>query len=356
METDGFELYTDGDTLYDNMLASIAGARDHVLLESYIFADDEIGRRFATALVAAAARGVVVRMHIDAAGSLFWHSRQLAKWLRRSGIQLRWFHRWDWRRPWRYNRRNHRKLLVIDAQCAYIGGFNIHRENSRRIYGEQCWRDTHIKMVGPLAREAMQLFGLFWMGRKRHPATHSTSNDDLLLSNYTRGARRWLNGTFTSMLSHARHTIFITTPYFVPQLRIQRQIADAAARGVDVRLLVPFRGDVRLAQWAARAVYAALLARGVRIYEYRPRLLHAKSIVVDGEHATVGTANMDFRSFFINYELNLFSRNPRLCHDLEKIFLDDLNHSEEIHSDRWSKRPWTHKLLELIGWMARRWL
>jgi cardiolipin synthase len=356
LETDSFQLFTDGDTLYDDMLAAIAGARDHVLLESYIFADDEIGRRFATALAAATARGVVVRMHLDAAGSLFWHSRRLAKWLRQAGIQLRWFHRWDWRHPWRYNRRNHRKLLVIDAQCAYVGGFNIHRENSRRIYGEQCWRDTHIKLTGPLAGEAMQLFGRFWMGHKRRVATQSLGAGDLLLSNYTRGARRMLNGTFTSMLSHARHTIYITTPYFVPQLRIQRQIGDAAARGVDVRLLVPFKGDVPPAQWAARAAYAALLDRGVRIYEYQPRVLHAKSIVVDGGYATVGTANIDYRSFFLNYELNLFSRNPLLCHDLDRVFIDDLAHSEEIHGERWSKRPWTDKLLELAGWMARRWL
>jgi cardiolipin synthase len=356
LETDSFELFTDGDTLYKAMLASIASARDHVLLESYIFADDEIGRRFAAALAAAASRGAVVRVHLDAAGSLFWRSHRLAKRLRRAGVQLRWFHRWDWRHPWRYNRRNHRKLLVIDAYCAYVGGFNIHRENSRRLYGEQCWRDTHVRLVGPLAREAMQLFGEFWMGRKRHPATHRLGDGDLLLSNYTHGARRLLNGTFGNMLSHARHTIFITTPYFVPQLRIQRQVADAAARGVDVRLLVPFKSDVRLAQWAARAAYATLLASGVRIYEYQPRLLHAKTIIVDAGHATVGTANIDYRSFFLNYELNLFTRNPHLCHELEKVFLADLAHSEEIHGEQWSKRSWTDKLLELVGWMARRWL
>jgi cardiolipin synthase len=356
LETDSFELFTDGDTLYDDMLASIVSARDHVLLESYIFADDEIGRRFAAALAAATSRGVVVRLHLDAAGSLFWHSRRLTKQLRRAGVQLRWFHRWDWRHPWRYNRRNHRKLLVIDAHCAYVGGFNIHRENSRRLYGEHCWRDTHVKLVGPLAGEAMQLFGQFWIGRKRRAVTRSLGAGDLLLSNYTRGARRLLNGSFSSMLTHAKSTIFITTPYFVPQLRIRRQIVDAAARGVDVRLLVPFKSDVRLAQWAARAVYAALLARGVRIYEYQPRLLHAKSMVVDSSYATVGTANIDYRSFFLNYELNLFSRNPRLCHDLQNVFLADLAHSKEIHAERWSKRPWIDKLAELIGWMARRWL
>lgn len=356
LTTGNYQLFTDGDALYNAMLASIGSARDHVLLESYIFAYDEIGRRFVDALIAKARSGVIVRLHLDAAGSLFWQSRQLARRLRHTGVQLRWFHRWDWRHPWRYNRRNHRKLLVIDGCCAYIGGFNIHRENSRTVYGRQHWRDTHVRLEGDLAGEAMQLFGRFWMGRKRPAVHYARSDDDLLLSNYARGARRLLNGTFANMLSHARHTVFITTPYFVPERRIQRQIADAAARGVDVRLLVPDKSDVPLAQWAARAAYDGLLASGVRVYEYQPRQLHAKTIVVDATSATVGTANIDYRSFLLNYELNLFSHNAHLCSELERQFHDDLEQSEEIRAEYWSRRPWIDKLLELVGWMARRWL
>ncbi|MGW8309786.1 MAG: phospholipase D-like domain-containing protein [Thiogranum sp.] len=357
METTySFELFTEGDVLYEAMLASIGEARNHVLLESYIFADDEVGHRFADALVAAAGRGVIVRLHLDAAGSLFWHTRRLSKRLRHGGLRLRWFHRWDWHHPWRYNRRNHRKLLVIDGDTAYVGGFNIHRESSRIHYGERRWRDTHIRMRGPLARDAMDLFGRFWIGRKRPIIAHPLHANHILLTNYSLGARRLLNGTFASILSHARRTIFLTTPYFVPQRNIQRQIADAAARGVDVRLLVPLKSDVPLAQWAARAAYSGLLASGVRIYEYQPRVLHAKSIVVDGDHATVGTANIDYRSFFLNYELNLFTRDTRLCRELEKVFRQDLALSAAIHGEHWSHRPWTQKFLELIGWLARRWL
>jgi len=356
LENDSFELFTEGDTLYDAMLASITEAREHVLLESYIVADDEVGRRFADALAAAAGRAVTVRLHLDAAGSLFWHTNRLTRKLRGSGVQVRWFHRWDWRHPWRYNRRNHRKLLVVDGCCAYVGGFNIHRENSLRSFGTERWRDTHVRVRGPLAREAMQLFGYFWMGRKRPQFTHVLGNGDMLLSNYSRGARRLLNGSFANLLAYARRTIFITTPYFVPQQRIQRQIAGAAGRGVDVRLLVPRKSDVRLAQWAARAAYAPMLASGVRIFEYQPRLLHAKTIVVDGARASVGTANFDYRSFLLNYELNLFTANSPLCRQLDEVFLHDLEHSEEIHGERWSKRPRMDRFFELIGWMARRWL
>jgi cardiolipin synthase len=356
LETHSFELFTEGDTLYQAMLASIGGARNHVLLESYIFADDAAGRCFTEALVEAAGRGVSVRVHLDAAGSLFWRTRGLSKRLRRGGVRLRWFHRWDWRHPWRYNRRNHRKLLVVDGHTAYVGGFNIHRESSRSHYGERRWRDTHVRIRGPLARDARGLFARFWSGRKRRVIVHPLHAQHVLLSNYSRGARRLLNGTFASMLSHAKHSVFLTTPYFVPQRNIQRQITDAVARGVDVRLLVPLKSDVPLAQWAARAAYSALLAGGVRIYEYQPRLLHAKTIVVDGNYATVGTANIDYRSFFLNYELNLFTRDERLCRELEQVFRQDLAESVEVHGEHWSRRPWSQKFLELIGWLARRWL
>ncbi len=350
-----FELYTDGDALYDAMLAAIAAAREEILLECYIFSLDEVGRRFVAALGEKAAAGLRVRVQLDAAGSLFWHSRQLSRRLRESGVALKWFHRWDWRRPWRYNRRDHRKLLVVDGACAFLGGFNIHRQSSRRAFGDQCWRDTHIRFDGPLAQEAHSLFERFWRRRKRPHVPRAVGND-LLLTNYMRGARRLLNGTFASMLSHARESILITTPYFVPERRIRRQIAAAATRGVDVRLLVPGVSDVRLAQWAARAAYARLLACGVRIYEYQPRLLHAKTLVVDNTYATVGTANLDYRSFLLNYELNLFTHDPQLCRQLVDQFQTDLASSEEINAETWAHRPRSQKLREWTGWLVRRWL
>lgn len=132
-----FQLFTEGDELYAAMLAAIAGAEREVTLESYIFADDEVGRRFAEALAERARAGVRVQVHLDAAGSLFWVSRRLERFLRTGGVALRWFHRWNWRQPLRYNQRNHRKLLVVDRHRAFLGGFNIHRESSRIHYGER---------------------------------------------------------------------------------------------------------------------------------------------------------------------------------------------------------------------------
>jgi cardiolipin synthase len=355
-ELEHFDLYTEGDVLYEAMLKSIESAQHHILLESYIFADDEIGSRFAEKLIERARAGVIVRMHIDAAGSLFWASRGLVKHLQSNGVAVRWCHRWSWRNPWRYNRRNHRKLLVIDKRYAYVGGYNIHRENSRAVYGGQRWRDTHVGFSGVLAEEAMHLFGRFWIGKRRPQLLHYLGSESMLLSNFSRGGRRFLNGTFADMLSHAKQHIYLTTPYFVPDRRTQRLLGDAAQRGVEVNLLVPRKSDVRIAQWAANAAYEPLLEKGVKIFEYLPRLLHAKSTVVDGSYASVGTANLDYRSFFLNYEIVLFTRNLALSRKLQEQFVKDIGESEQIHLERWKYRFWGTKILELVGWWARRWL
>jgi cardiolipin synthase len=142
----------------------------------------------------------------------------------------------------------------------------------------------------------------------------------------------------------------------VPDHRTQNELVPAARRGVDVRLLLPGKSDVRITRWAARAAYDKLLRAGVRIFEYQPRVLHAKTAVVDGVLSTMGTANLDYRSLFVNYELNLFSANGTLAGALEAQFLADVAQSEEITSTHWAQRPWTGVLAESVGWIARRWL
>lgn len=351
-----FTLFTEGDRLYDAMLAKIASAHSEILLESYIFADDEIGRRFARKLSEKARAGILVRVHIDAAGSLFWSTRSFMNDMAVHGVQVRWFHRWDWRRPWRYNRRNHRKLLVIDGQTAWAGGFNIHRENSLSLHGPRRWRDTHVCFNGELATQARQLFDDFWHRRKRVSPPYPAADNSLLISNYAHGSRRYMNGLIRHLIAGAQYKIHLTTPYFVPDLRTQRLLSSAARHGIEVRLLVPGKSDIRIARWAARAGYTPLLDSGVQIHEYLPRLLHAKTVVVDGSHALIGTSNIDYRSFFLNYELNLFTQNAALCRQLESRFSEDLQSAEKISVTGWKRRFWGGRILELVGWLARRWL
>lgn len=348
-------LYTEGDALYAAMLRAIAAARQSVKLESYIFANDEIGRQFAAALSTRARAGVRVRVNIDAAGSLFWGPHRLVKSMQRDGVEVHWFHRWTWRSPSRYNRRNHRKLLVLDGQLGFLGGFNIHRENSRAAYGERRWRDTHLEVHGQLARNLEVLFDAFW---SRHRLRYAVmrSRQGNLITNHSRYGRMLLRDLYAARFAGARQRVWLTTPYFVPDSRTQRGLMRAARRGVDVRVLVPRKNDVRLVQWASRAAYANLLHAGVKIYEYLPRVLHAKTAIVDGAWCSVGTANIDYRSFFLNYELTFTVRDTILAGVLEKQFHDDLQQSEQIQPTSWARRaPWW-RILEFIGWLGRRWL
>ncbi|MGH8278443.1 MAG: phospholipase D-like domain-containing protein [Gammaproteobacteria bacterium] len=348
-------LYTEGDALYAAMLEAIAAAQHSVKLESYIFANDDVGRRFAAGLSARARAGVRVLVNIDAAGSLFWGSHRMEKGMQCAGVQVHWFHRWSWRDPARYNRRNHRKLLVVDAQRGFLGGFNIHRENSRAAYGAERWRDTHLEIDGQLARNLDVLFDAFWTRRRRNFSV-LRSRQGNLITNHSRYGRLLLRDLYAARFTAARERVWLTTPYFVPDSRTQRALRSAARRGVDVRVLVPHKNDVRVVQWAARAAYAGLLQAGIRIYEYLPRVLHAKTVVVDGIWSSVGTANIDYRSFFLNYELTFTLRDADFATVLERQFRADLEAAVQIQPSLWAKRALWRRMLEFIGWLARRWL
>lgn len=349
------DFFIEGDELYARMAQSIRQAKRSIRLEYYMFAPDEIGWYFAKLLVAKAAEGIPVWVHLDAAGSFFWHAGGLGRYLRRHGIHMRWFHRWSWREPLRYNRRNHRKMLIIDGNELYLGGYNIHRANSYTVVGPKRWRDTHLRTTGTLAHEAADLFDHFWRGG-HYWEPQPTHYDSMLVPNHTRNCRHTLRCLYTEYIAAAQDYVYLTTPYFVPDLITQQSLIKAAGRGVDVRLLLPHKSDVLLTQWAARAAYASLLNAGVRIYEYLPRVLHAKTAVIDGNWGTVGTANLDYRSLYLNYELNFVTHSAPLCTELERQFLADLQEAEEVLPSRWAARHWISYVTEGLGWCARRWL
>jgi cardiolipin synthase len=325
-------------------------------MESYIFAEDEIGWRFAEALAERAQNGVRVCLHLDAAGSLFSASRQLDRFLRASGVELRWFHRWHWSHPLRYNQRNHRKLLVVDGQRAFLGGFNIHRENSKALYGERRWRDTHVAMTGDLARQAREAFQALWYGRPFHSDLTAEPPSAVVLPNKSADCEHRLHCVFASMFGSARRHIEMTTPYLVPDEWTLRALEHAARRGVNVRILVPLNSDVAPVRWVAQRIHARLQRQGVRVFGYGPRLLHAKSLSIDGDWASVGTANLDYRSLFLNHELNLCARASSLAEALEAQFETDLAEAEELDTGSMTRQPIVDRLLAPIAWAARRWL
>ncbi|MDX1454869.1 MAG: phospholipase D-like domain-containing protein [Gammaproteobacteria bacterium] len=351
-----FELFREGDDLYDDMLAAIRSARDSVCLESYIFGADELGDAFVEALCDCATRGCRVRVSIDAIGSLGFAVSDGPEQLLNAGVELNWFNPPRFVSLQRLNRRNHRKLLVVDGEQAWLGGFNIHSECSRRLHGDGRWRDTQVRFGGQLARHAQQFFENIWAGNRRQVVVEPESSESIIISNHNWRQRHRYRRNLLNAVRQSQQRVWLTTPYFMPDRPTQLVMAAAAQRGVDVRLLVPYKTDRPMTQWAARAAYANLLAAGVRIFEYQPRLLHAKTALVDESWCTVGTANLDYRSFYVNFEMNLVSANFPLIKSLADDFRQDLEDAEEIIETRWSRRSIAMRVAEVIGWFARRYL
>lgn len=351
---DGVEIFTEGDELYDAMLKDIQSAQHAIRCETYIFEEAEVGERFLQAFRDKAEQGVHVILRIDSAGTMFSLSNRAVKRLRESGVQFAWCHRWSWRDPLSFGHRNHRKLLIVDREAAYLGGFNIHNASSRRHSGDLAWRDTHVKLSKSEVHQAVAAFDSYG-SKGREPAIDET-NSYYLVATREHGRRDVMRKLFGRQFRRAKSRIWVTTPYFVPDRNTQKFLCKAASNGVDVRLLTSAKNDVPITQWAARAAYTQLLAAGVRVYEYQPRLHHAKTVVVDRDWSTIGTANLDYRSLFVNDEINLASRYEPMNAALARIFLEDLSESREVLDTPWKNRGVRTRVAEFIGWLGRRWL
>jgi len=353
-----FSLFTEGDDLYDAMLESIGAAQKNIRLESFIFAADEVGQLFTNALAARARAGVDVRFHFDSRGAVFRPSASLWQQLADAGVQLKWYHPWSWRYPTRYLQRNHRKLLVVDEQQQFLGGFNIRLENSRTLYGDGRQRDTHVSVRGELARHGATLFDRLWDHAEDPHIDAIPENvsefDALLVPNSSRRCQHRLACLHAGLISGSQRYVYLTSPYFCPGVVIEQAMRSAAQRGVDVRLLVPHNSDPPFVGWATRSAYAPLLGAGVKIYEYLPRKLHAKSSVIDGEWSIIGSANLDYLSLFVNLELVLFARDRKFSEALADQYTTDLVDAKRVAMADWSNRRWSERWLEVIGRSARR--
>ncbi|MDF1856367.1 phosphatidylserine/phosphatidylglycerophosphate/cardiolipin synthase family protein [Pseudooceanicola sp.] len=353
-----FQLFVEGDALFDAMLAAIEGATETIWMESYIFAADEVGARFVALLAAKARTGLDVRLHLDAFGAGQRNFDKFRRELERSGVRFRWFRPFDLRHPLRYFQRNHRKLLIVDGREAFLGGFNIRRLNSRRLHGETRQRDTHVRVPAPLATLAESHFDRLWQDARPLPANaipeEADASEGLLVPSYSRKCQKRLACLHAGLIGMAQTCVYLTSPYFGPGTVVDRALQDAARRGVDVRLLVPRTSDPMVAGWATRAAYAQLLSAGVRVYEYLPRPLHAKTSVVDTGWSIIGSANLDYRSLFVNQELVLVAHDRVLAGQLQAQYLQDLSDAREVTLRAWHSRSWRARGFEVIGWAARR--
>jgi cardiolipin synthase A/B len=354
-------VFTEGDDLHDAMISAIEAARRSIRLEVFIFAADEVGWRFARVLSAKARAGVEVRFHFDSRGAATGYSADLFQKMVDAGVRLKWYRPWTWRHPSRYFQRNHRKLLVIDERELFLGGFNIRRENSRKLYGEGRQRDAHALVRGELAKQAARLFDQMW-DDPEHPYADAASEEASVFNppltpNFACLGWKRIACLYAGLIQNSARHVYITTPYFCPGSLVARAARHAAKRGVDVRLLVPRYSDPAFVGWLTRSGYTSLMADGVRIYEYLPAprgKLHAKTAVIDNEWCIVGSPNLDHLSLLVNHELVLIARDRGLGEALCDQYFRDLADASEVQPSVWAHRGWAERCLEAVGWTARR--
>jgi len=373
---DGNELclLRNGSQAFPEMLTTIARAQQQVLLEMYWFDSDSIGRRFAAALAAAAQRGVEVAIIYDAVGSM-GASQDMFDALLQAGARVIEFNPIaPWKRRFRLSkltRRDHRKLLIVDGQTGFIGGINIADQWLGRDEGGAGWRDDMVRIAGPAVAGLSDCFARSWarlrgqelkqvgFGREAPPAVSRRSpygQPVRVLGQQFLRAQRQISRAYLHYLRRAERRIFIANSYFVPDGRVLRALAQAARRGVDVRIIVPGQSDVEIVRHASRAVWGRLLRAGVRIFEWDESVLHAKSAVVDGRWSTTGTFNFDYLSLRLNLEVNLSVLDEQFAQALEASFLADFAQCREVSRVDFRFRPLGQRLLEFIAYRLRKFL
>jgi cardiolipin synthase len=367
------DLLIDGPSTYRAMLEAIRAARDHIHLETYIFASDPIGEEFAAALIERRRAGVAVRVLYDAVGS-FDSDAAFFERLESAGVETSVYHALD--DPGgvaKLNTRDHRKILVIDGAIAFTGGINVSRTYSsssgggkRRDPVADGWRDTHIRVRGPAVAGFQQLFLANWReqgndlpDRESFFPRPSRRGDELLQILHASGEERGYSPIYHAYLRAmelASERIWITQAYFAPDEQFIDTLRAAARRGVDVRILVPGVTDIDVILFASRARYGELLYEGVRFFETQGTVLHAKTAVIDGVWSTVGSSNLDYRSFLHNDEVNAIVLGARFGQLMEAQFLKDEASAKPVRLDEWRKRPLRERALETLSRAVDYWL
>ncbi|MCY6483545.1 cardiolipin synthase [Clostridium aestuarii] len=358
-QDNNIDIYTNGDDIFDSLINSIKNAKDHIHMVYYIIKNDNLGNKVVKALTKKAAEGIDIRILYDGMGSI-----QLPKHffneLEKAGGKVACF--FPSILPLiniRVNYRNHRKIAVIDGKESFIGGFNIGDEYLGKSKRFGYWRDTHLKITGSAVDSLQQRFLLDW----RYASTEKIAFDKKYFpkKDFYKGIgvqivssgpdSEWeqIKNGYLKMIQSAKKNIYIQTPYLVPDDSITEALKIAALSGVDVRIMIPNKPDHPFVYWASYSYIGELMKGGVRSYTYDKGFIHSKTIVVDSKVASVGTANMDIRSFKLNFEVNAFIYDSTTTKKLEKIFEEDINNCTEITKELYEKRCVKIKLKESIS-------
>lgn len=359
-----FELLLDGPAFFPRMLAAIDGARQQVEIELYLIEDGRCSERLVDALCRAAERGISVRGLFDAYGAAglgaVLRERMLA-----AGVQLRWYNPLRWRRGMRNFHRDHRKLLLVDQCLAYVGGTGSTDEFWLPDEARSPWHEVMVEIEGPLVGDWQQLFEQLWHARFSWRPSHqpvALSLPECPPAGVGLGRVAYANAaqhrdivlSLLRALKGARQRVWLATPYFLPTWKIRRALRRAAARGVEVRLLLAGRNtDHPPVRFAGQRYYPKLLRAGVRIFEYQPRFLHLKMVLVD-DWVSVGSCNFDHWNLRFNLDANVEALDPGLTQAVAASFIDDFANSREITLDDWRQRPWWRRTQQrLWGWLDR---
>ena len=377
-------LLEDGPQTYAAMLSAIKAARHHVHMETYIFEADDIGKQFAATLSERARAGVKVRLIYDSAGS-FKTPKEFFKELSDSGVEVLEFNPVSPATVLKdgfaaINHRDHRKLTIVDGRTAFLGGINISgvygslsgsinraRAGDDQPFDKRPWRDTQTRVEGPVVADLQHAFLSQWARQKKAPVIEDkayypeVAAQGPLVVRAIEGSpsEQGVNAmyvAFVSAVDNAEKEVLIMNPYFVPHESLRRSLSEAAKRGVDVRLILPSRSDSPFAYHAGHSFYGGLLESGVKIYERKDRMLHAKTAVIDGVWSTVGSTNLDWRSLLYNDEINAVVLGPEFAAQMAAVFKRDLAESEEITLEKWRNRPLTDRMKELSARLWARFL
>jgi cardiolipin synthase A/B len=356
------DVLLNGEQTFPAMLKAIRGARKSITYAQYLYQGGAIAYELAEAFAERCRAGLTVKLLLDSHGG-GKVPEDIPQLLTDAGCQFEWFRRvklFQFITPWEllnYNYRNHRRILVIDGTLAFTGGHGVAEEWTGDGRTDGKWRDTDVRVEGPIVQQLQAAFVESWRDTTGHilggdlyfPPLKPVGNVNAQVVKSSP-----LGGTYESYMllllsiSSARKSIHLSNPYFLPDERMQEALLEAVKRGVSVVVLTPGKIDHKLVYWASRRGFEPLLLGGIQIYEYQVALMHAKTMVVDGVWAHVGTTNLDNRSFALNEEINLIAYDRAVAGELEKAFAEDLKHSKRLTYEAWKARPWREKFLELF--------
>ncbi|MGN1400089.1 MAG: cardiolipin synthase [Bacillus sp. (in: firmicutes)] len=354
------KIFTDGIDKFDSLIEDIRKARHFIHMQYYIINNDNLAKRVVAELTKKAEQGVKVRVLYDELGSRRIRKKLFEELVAAGGEVEVFFPSKFHLINLRINYRNHRKLVIIDSKVGYVGGFNIGDEYLGLDPKFGYWRDTHLRIVGPAVYDMQIRFILDWnQASHRHDIPYdpalfrpyeSTGKSEIQI--VTSGPdSEWeeIKEGYIKLILSAKRSIMIQSPYFIPDASLMESLRIACLSGKDVSIMIPDKPDHMFVYWATLSNMADLLKAGAKVYIYRNGFIHAKTIVIDGEVASVGTANIDVRSFRLNFEVTAFVYDEEVALKLEEAFRNDINHSKMLTLDAYNNRSWYIKFKEAIS-------